>query len=233
MKSETMKRIKLLLLLLLTVCLSVSAQEDSVRHEVLFETSMGNIRVVLYNETPLHRDNFLKLVNSGFYDGILFHRVIDRFMIQAGDPTSKTARAGELLGENSEGERIPAEIVYPKLFHKRGALAAARQSDEENPARESSGSQFYIVYGKRYTANRLFDIDGKIMRNTNHQYKLSDELYEYYQNVGGSPHLDGQYTVFGEVVEGIDVVANIEKVETDENNRPLEDVKIIRATVIK
>jgi len=176
MKSETMKRIKLLLLLLLTVCLSVSAQEDSVRHEVLFETSMGNIRVVLYNETPLHRDNFLKLVNSGFYDGILFHRVIDRFMIQAGDPTSKTARAGELLGENSEGERIPAEIVYPKLFHKRGALAAARQSDEENPARESSGSQFYIVYGKRYTANRLFDIDGKIMRNTNHQYKLSDEL---------------------------------------------------------
>src|SRR5574344_63748 len=144
-------KIKFLFLYMAFLCNAVAmAQTDDVRHEVLLETSLGDIRLALYNETPAHRDNFLKLVREGYYDGNLFHRVIVNFMIQSGDSTSRHAVRGEQLGEYSPDYTIPAEIHYPQLFHKRGALAAARESDEDNPQRASSASQFYIVYGHKF-----------------------------------------------------------------------------------
>ena len=161
---------------------------------VMLQTTMGNITLKLYNETPLHRDNFVKLVESGFYDGLLFHRVIYDFMIQGGDPESKNAPAGARLGSGNPGYTIPAEIL-PQFKHKKGALAAARTN---NPARASSGSQFYIV-----------------------------------QNNDGTPHLDGQYTVFGETIEGFDVIDKIATVTKDATDRPEVDVKIIKATMVK
>lgn len=217
-------------------CFGVSAcaqTADTLRHEVLLETSKGNIRIALYNETPLHRDNFIKLVKEGFYDGLLFHRVISSFMIQAGDSASRNAKPGQLLGDSPEGYKVKAEIRYPQLFHKRGAVAAARESDNVNPGRESSVSQFYIVYGRRYDDMHL-DAAQRMLDNTTHGLvRLTPEVREAYKVNGGAPHLDGQYTVFGEVVEGLDVVDNIQWVETDENDRPKEDVRIIRAKVVK
>lgn len=206
--------------------------QDTLRHEVLLETTMGNIRVVLNNETPLHRDNFLKNVRAGIYDGVLFHRVISSFMIQAGDTASRHAQPGQQLGDTEEAYTIPAEIRYPQLFHKRGALAAAREGDSVNPERRSSSLQFYIVYGRRFT-------DGMLDRTQERLYRvpggvtLTPEVRETYKKVGGTPHLDGQYTVFGEVVEGLDVVRDIQWVETDENDRPVEDVRIKKAVVVK
>lgn len=199
------------------------------QHEVLIETSMGNIRVVLYNETPKHRDNFLKLVREGYYDGNLWHRVISNFMIQSGDSTSRHASQGTLLGEYSPDYVIPAEIVFPKYFHKRGALAAAREGDDVNPNYDSSASQFYIVWGRRFNDDMLDKVEDRINRTTHGKIKLTPEIREYYKTYGGTPHLDGQYTVFGEVIEGLDVVQKIQAVETDSNNRPVEDVKIIKA----
>jgi len=160
---------------------------------VLLQTTFGDIQLKLYNETPLHRDNFVKLVKEGYYDGLLFHRVINNFMIQGGDPDSKDAPAGKMLGNGGPKYTIPAEIL-PQITHKKGSLAAAR---DNNPQKASSGSQFYIV-----------------------------------QNNNGTPHLDGGYTVFGETIEGLDVVDKIAAVKTDGNNRPLEDVKIIKATIV-
>jgi cyclophilin family peptidyl-prolyl cis-trans isomerase len=228
-----MKKILFLAVLLFAMQTSLMAQTDTLRHEVLLETSMGNIRVVLYNETPRHRDNFLKLVKEGYYDGNLFHRVISSFMIQTGDSTTRHAKPGEEVGLHSPDYTIPAEIVFPKYFHKRGALAAAREPDDVNPEHASSGSQFYIVYGRRFGEDMIDAAQARLDKSTGGKVVLTPELREAYFKIGGTPHLDGQYTVFGEVVEGLDVVNKIQMVETDEKNRPKEDVKIIKATIIK
>ena len=214
-----------------TMCARTNA--DTVRHAVLLVTDKGDIRIALYNETPRHRDNFLKLVREGFYDGLLFHRVIDKFMIQAGDSASRNAAHGKLLGDSPEGYTVPAEINYPKLFHKRGVVGAAREGDDVNPARASSASQFYIVYGKRFNDEMLDKEQQRLDRNTKETVKLTPEVREAYKAKGGTPHLDGQYTIFGEVLDGLDTVRDIEWVETDENDRPLVDVRIIRAKVLR
>ncbi|NUM51991.1 MAG: peptidylprolyl isomerase [Flavobacteriales bacterium] len=187
---------------------------------VLIETSLGNITVKLYNETPLHRDNFLKLVEDTFYNGCIFHRIINQFMIQGGDPDSKSPKPNQVLGNGGPGYTIAAEIV-PKLFHKKGVLAAARLGDNVNPDKESSGSQFYIVQGKKFSSA---DLD---MLETRMGTKFSTEQRDAYTNTGGTPHLDGNYTVFGEVVEGLEVVDKIAQVQTHPaNNRPLQDIKM-------
>jgi len=225
---------KFFLLALLSICqLAVMAQTDTLRHEVLFETSMGNIKVVLYNETPKHRDNFLKLVKVGYYDGTLFHRVISQFMIQGGDSTTRHAKANAEVGGYSPSYTIPAEIVYPQFFNKRGALAAARESDDVNPDRVSSSSQFYIVFGRRYTDYQLDQVQTTLYQKTMGKARMTDEIRKYYQQVGGAAHLDGQYTVFGEVVSGLDIVEKIQGVETDKNDRPLQDVKILKASILQ
>lgn len=240
-------------------------------------TDMGNIVVRLYGDTPRHQANFLKLVKDGYYNGVLFHRVIDEFMIQTGDPDSKTATQGQMLGSGGPGYEIDAEILYPKHFHKRGALAAARSGDQVNPQRRSSGSQFYIVTGAKLTPaqadqlqqqyafrdkqeefNRLAQAEMPRIRKMQmagdtaglnalqrelvdkveakfagaEAPKLPKEIIDAYTTIGGAPHLDGAYTVFGEVVSGMDVVDKIEKVQTDNNDRPVDDVRIISAKVI-
>ena len=200
---------------------------------VQLETDSGTIKIALYNETPLHRDNFLKLVKEGFYDGVLFHRVIDQFMIQTGDSISRHAEPGQELGEGDyETYKVPAEIRFPQLFHRRGTVAAAREGDDVNPNRESSMCQFYIVWGKKFTNNMIDDVEERIARKTGNIITIPKELREVYMKKGGTPHLDGQYTVFGEVIEGLDVVDRIQKAETDQNNRPLCDIRIVKATVL-
>ena len=239
--------------------------------KVLIKTTEGDIKVRLYDETPQHRDNFLKLAKEGYFDGTLFHRVIKDFMIQGGDPDSKGAPKGKMLGTGGPDYTIPAEFVYPQLFHKRGALSAARLGDEVNPERESSGSQFYIVWGKVYKLAELKQMEkqlemqqeqtifnqlakenrDKIMelrRNRDRAglQELQDELIaetkaismekgkpsftdeqrEAYTSVGGTPFLDNQYTVFGEVVEGLDVVEKIQNCETLRGDRPKEDISM-------
>jgi peptidylprolyl isomerase len=242
---------------------------------VLIKTSEGDIEVLLYGDTPRHCRNFVELVNKGYYDGTLFHRVIKDFMIQGGDPDSKGAPAGKQLGEGGPGYEIPAEFVYPKHFHKYGALAAARTGDQVNPERKSSGSQFYIVTGTKYTDATLNSMEqqlrqGKIQRifyqiadqrraeiealqNNGdrdglqnlqqeiidqataqaNQFSFTDEQRKAYTTVGGTPHLDGEYTVFGEVISGMDVVEKIQNVKTDRGDRPVEDVKIISTKIIE
>ena len=204
---------------------------DTVRHQVLFETNMGNIRVVLYNETPKHRDNFLRLVKSGYYNGTIFHRVIENFMIQGGDSTSRHAAFGEPAGGYSPDYTVPAEIVFPTYYHKRGALAAAREGDDVNPKWESSSAQFYIVYGKRMTDYQLDAVQAKLDLKTNNSVKLTPEQREMYYKKGGTPHLDGTYTVFGEVTAGLSVIDRMQQVATDSNDRPIEDVRILTARV--
>lgn len=246
--------------------------------KVLIETSKGNITVKLYNETPNHRDNFIKLVNEELYKGTLFHRVIKNFMIQAGDPESKNAPAGKMLGSGDVGYTIPAEFVYPQYFHKRGALSAARQGDEVNPERASSGCQFYIVTGQTYTANQVANMETQLnqiklksafdrlaqsrmkeiymMRRANDiaglqklqeqliaqaeaeaaqqpDFKFTPEQIEAYTTIGGTPHLDNQYTVFGEVVDGMDVVDSIQQAKTNRADRPEEDITITNVSVIE
>lgn len=216
--------------------LNVGAQTlttDSIEHEVLLETSKGNIRVKLYNDTPIHRDNFLKLVRQGFYNGLLFHRVIPDFMIQAGDSASRHAKEEVLLGDSPEPYTLPAEIHFPTHFHRRGALAAAREGDEKNPQRASSYSQFYIVTGSIFTDDGLDVMQERLDSTTHNTIKLTPKIKEVYRTFGGAPHLDGQYTVFGEVVEGFDVTDLIQWASRDENNRPFDDIRIIKATVVK
>ena len=246
--------------------------------QVEISTTMGDIVVALYNETPKHRDNFIKLVNEKFYDGITFHRVINQFMVQTGDPNTKDADNKKMPGEGDTNYTIDAEFVYPKYFHKKGALAAARQGDQVNPERKSSGSQFYIVTGKAYNEPTLEYMEQKLQ----HQFKQSlfnelskphmkdimkmrmandtigmnnlrdslvvevekeaakrgvpsftPEQKASYSTVGGTPHLDGTYTVFGEVVSGMETVDKIQKVATNERDCPLEPVRIISMKIKK
>jgi len=262
--------------LLFTIIFKMEAQEN--KNIVLIETSMGNIKIKLYDETPQHRDNFLKLAGEGFYDSLLFHRVIKEFMIQGGDPDSKGAPANKQLGSGGPGYQVPAEIVYPKLFHKRGALSAARTSDQVNPLRASSGSQFYIVWGavysdaqlsgmeeqkvqqamqayfnslaaerkdsiqKMYNANDnagLEALQSELIKITEQEFKNNPEKGKFtaeqklaYKTLGGTPHLDGEYTVFGEVIEGLDIVDKIQKCQTGTADRPKTDITM-KMTVLK
>ena len=249
--------------------------ENEKRTLVKLETTMGNITVALYNETPKHRDNFIKLVKEGVYDSTLFHRVIKQFMIQAGDPDSKNASDTAMLGSGDVGYTIPAEF-NPKFFHKKGVLAAARQGDDVNPEKASSGCQFYIVTGRKFTKPQLLGMENKI--NEQHEEALFDslarqhmkEIYKMrkagdnagllelqdtleaqareladkeekfrftpeqikaYSTIGGAPHLDGSYTVFGEVTEGMEVVENIEIAKTNRADRPVENIRILKASI--
>lgn len=201
--------------------------------EVLFETTEGNIRIALYDETPQTRDNFLKITKMGVYDSLLIHRVIKDFMIQSGDTNSKHAKPGQLLGTGDFDYTTEAEFRLPQIFHRRGVVAMARESDKVNPERRSSACQFYIVWGKVFNDMQIAKIQEKLDSATQGQVKLAPEMIEVYKTIGGTPHLDGQYTVFGEVVEGMDVVEKIQGVKTDKNDRPLEDIRILKATVTK
>ena len=273
-----MKKNILFVLLLLAGLSKTYATTNEATPIVALETTYGKIILKLYPETAKHRDNFLKLVNQGFYNGVLFHRVIANFMIQAGDPKSKTVAANATLGAGNAGYTIPAEFVYPQYYHKRGALAAAREGDKRNPLKVSSGCQFYIVQGRVYTNNELNEMEkaneekvyaklyqdiskskqtqidklksendiAKLdatrdtilnevrtkMINTS-TYHFTSQQRKDYTTIGGTPHLDGNYTVFGEVIEGLDVVEKISKAQTTENNRPVENIIVIKAEVVK
>jgi peptidyl-prolyl cis-trans isomerase B (cyclophilin B) len=192
----------------------LSSQVDN-RTKVVISTEYGNITLALYNETPQHRDNFIKLVNEGWYNGSTFHRIIKNFMIQGGSGND---------GRPDPGYTIPAEIVG-KYFHQRGALAAARMGDQVNPERKSSGSQFYIVQGRAYTDQELNNLEMQTGK------KFSEEQRKIYKTTGGSPHLDGAYTVFGEVISGMDVVDKIASVKTGPGDKPLQDIKMTMKVV--
>lgn len=186
---------------------------------VIISTDLGEMKAVLYNETPLHKENFIKLAKEGYFDGCLFHRVIDGFMIQGGDPDSKTAKPGQMLGQGGPGYTIPAEFKQ-ELIHKKGALAAARMADQVNPQKASSGSQFYIAQGKSFTENELNMLSSRMGKAFNKQQ------IEAYTTIGGVPFLDYEYTVFGEVVEGLEVIDKIAAVEKDRRDRPVQDIKM-------
>lgn len=249
--------------------------ENEKRTLVKLETTMGNITVALYNETPKHRDNFIKLVKEGVYDSTLFHRVIKQFMIQAGDPDSKNASDTAMLGSGDVGYTIPAEF-NPKFFHKKGVLAAARQGDDVNPEKASSGCQFYIVTGRKFTEPQLLGMENKIneqreealfdslarqhmkeiykmrkagdnagllelqdtleaqareLADKEEKFRFTPEQIKAYSTIAGAPHLDGSYTVFGEVTEGMEVVDNIEIAKTNRADRPIENIRILKASI--
>ncbi len=282
-----MKRYKLFAILLLVTIGGYSAASGKKKKKektkyVLIETPYGDMKVKLYNQTPLHRDNFIKLVNEDFYDSLLFHRVIKNFMIQGGDPDSKGAASGVMLGNGGPGYEIDAEFVS-ELFHKKGAIAAAREGDNVNPEKKSSGSQFYIVQGKVFSLDDLAKMEEQInlprkqkyfdkfinnpdnanvksrldslnrvkdyktlnaevetiVKNIETQmdsqgllFHYSDEQKKVYTTIGGTPHLDQNYTVFGEVVEGLNVIDSIASVQTDKNDRPVVDV-IMKMKVVR
>lgn len=186
------------------------------KYRAVIYTDQGNITLELFDKTPRHRDNFIKLARQRFYDGLLFHRVIPEFMIQGGDPDSKTAKPGQLLGEGDLGYRLPAEFV-PEYFHKRGALAQAR---DDNPAKESSATQFYIVVGKK------FNEEGYKKLKEKRQVTVPEIRKETYSTIGGAPHLDGNYTVYGQVLSGMEVADSIVTTARDKNDRPLQDQRI-------
>lgn len=197
--------------------------------KMVMETTMGDIKFRLYDETPLHRDNFIKLAEEHYFDSLLFHRVIEDFMIQGGDPNSKNAEPGQLLGDGDPGYTVPAEFRLEKgIYHKRGVIGAAREGDDVNPEQASCASQFYFVWGKVFDDAGLDKTQERLDRETGGRIKLTPEMREYYKKHGGTPHLDGQYTVFGEITKGRKVVEAIQKVATDENDRPLTDVRILR-----
>ena len=195
-------------------------ENQATETRVLMHTNKGDIKLKLYNDTPLHRDNFIKLVKEGQYNGLLFHRVIKDFMIQGGDVTSKDAPMNKQLGAGDLGYTVPAEFRYPKYFHKRGMLCAARTPDEENPEKASSATQFYIVTGKFFTEMEL----DKMTKEKGIEF--TPEQKEAYMLEGGTPHLDGNYTVFGEVIQGMKVVDKIQFVETNAEDRPTKNIKI-------
>ena len=194
---------------------------------VLIETDKGKIKVKLYNETPKHRDNFIKHVEEHLYDGLLFHRVIKQFMIQGGDINSKEAPMDKHLGDGELDYTLPAEFIYPQYFHRRGALCAARMPDDENPEKASSPNQFYIVTGKYYTEMELNKMEAE------KGITLTEEQRKAYMLEGGAPHLDGNYTVFGQVIDGLKVVDKIQFVETNEEDRPTKNVAIKTMRIIE
>jgi cyclophilin family peptidyl-prolyl cis-trans isomerase len=202
---------------------SLHSQDDPV---VLISTKYGDMKIKLYSNTPLHTSNFIELAEKGYFNGLLFHRVINNFMIQTGDPKSKNSTPGQVLGNGGPGYTIPAEFV-PQYYHKKGAVAAARQGDAVNPDKESSGSQFYIVQGQTFTKEQLDLMVSRGMHIPFTQNQIKD-----YTTIGGSPHLDYSYTVFGEVIDGLDVIDKIAAVATDKRNRPLEDI-VINVKVLK
>ena len=226
-----MKRLLTFVCAIFLASAQLSAQTSTT--EVLLKTTAGDIRIALYDETPQHRDNFLKLTKMGSYDSLLFHRVIKDFMVQSGDIFSKNAKPGQLLGMGDYDYTQEAEFRLPKIFHRRGTVAAAREGDHKNPERRSGASQFYIVWGKTYDDRRLDYTQMKLDSITGGTVQLTPEMREVYKTIGGTPHLDGQYTVFGEVTEGLDIIEKMQLVATDKNDRPLEDIRILKATVTK
>jgi cyclophilin family peptidyl-prolyl cis-trans isomerase len=221
------KKIFPLILALLTITnLSCVAQKKKKQTHILLSTSQGDIKMVLYNETPQHRDNFIKLVNEEFFNGTLFHRVIKDFMIQGGDPESKNAEPGQMLGNGGPGYTVPAEF-NAQFIHKKGALSAARMGDSGNPKKASSGSQFYIVQGKKTIKPELLKIGKR-----NGIVYTAEQIKEYETN-GGTPFLDMNYTVFGEVIEGFDVIDKIAAVKKGRGDRPVEDIKMTMKIVKK
>ena len=266
---------KILIPLILTISIFIvmitNAQNTEKETIVVVTTDYGKMRIKLYNETPLHRDNFIKLINEGFYDDLLFHRVIKDFMIQGGDPASKGAPTGKQLGAGDVGYTIPAEFVYPKYYHKKGALAAARQGDQVNPQKRSSGCQFYIVHGKQMSDQELDGMENRLQNKAiesrfyeiaatkseqiqklqsagdqagleqlqteilaqidsefanKESQKLTTQMRNDYKTAGGAAFLDNEYTVFGEVIEGLDVIDKIAAVQTLPGDRPEIDVKM-------
>lgn len=195
------------------------------QQKVLIQTSVGDLVVKLYEETTEHKANFIKLVEKGFYDSTLFHRVIKDFMIQGGDPLSRPSKRSSVLGNGGPGYTLPAEIDN-QFIHKKGALAAARQGDQMNPDRRSSGSQFYIVEGRKYPAQYM----DRFAETRGEAY--TEEQLKVYETLGGTPHLDGQYTVFGEVVSGLGIVDQIGEMETDTKDRPKKDVYIVKMKLL-
>ncbi len=272
-----MKKIVITLMSILAMAVNGAKAQDTIPAGpvVDIETNLGTIKVKLYDDTPKHRDNFLKLVNDGYYNGVLFHRVIKDFMVQTGDPNSVDADSTTMLGSGGPGYQIDAEILYPKHYHKYGALAAARTGDAVNPERKSSGSQFYIVTGNKYTDQQLEgmgdrqtmakrqeyfnnlcrqneqkirdlqaannkealeDLRQQLIKETEEHVKgepLPEKMRQDYTTIGGTPHLDGQYTVFGEVLDGMDVVEKIQNAETGRADRPKTDIKILSTKVEK
>jgi cyclophilin family peptidyl-prolyl cis-trans isomerase len=187
---------------------------------VKITTEKGECIIKLYNETPLHRDNFLRLVKEGYYNGTLFHRVIKNFMIQGGDPDSKTASPTAMLGNGGPKYTIPAEF-RDSLFHKKGALAAAREGDNINPDKASSGSQFYLVQGRTFTENELNSLEQRRLK-----HKIPESQKNIYKTLGGTPHLDQTYTVYGEIVKGIELIDAVAATETGKADRPKTDVRM-------
>jgi peptidyl-prolyl cis-trans isomerase B (cyclophilin B) len=226
-----------LLLLLSAICVTCSAQTETKirkkdrKRDVLMETTLGSLVIRLSDRTPLHRDNFIRLVKKHYYDSVLFHRVISGFMIQAGDPNSRRALPHQPLGNGGPGYTLPAEFV-PELFHKKGALAAARMGDQVNPEKASSGSQFYLVQGRTYSNAGLDSMETYLFPGR----KIDPAYRDQYKSVGGVPHLDQQYTVFGEIILGLDVLDSIAAVPVSkgpDRDRPLTDVRIISTKLVR
>lgn len=270
-RTKKVMRKKLILFIAMFMASIMGMEAKEKENLVKIECEYGTMIVRLYDDTPQHRDNFLKLVKEGFYNDLLFHRVIKDFMVQGGDPDSKGAPAGKQLGAGDVGYTVPAEFVYPTHYHKKGALAAARQGDQVNPEKRSSGCQFYIVQGKKYNENELnqmeralgqkamqarFDqlvqenkdsikamrinrdqaglqaLQDKLVKTVETEFKdkqsvkMPEQMRKDYMEIGGTPFLDNEYTVFGEVVEGLDVIDKIAAVETNPGDRPKTDIKM-------
>ena len=231
-----MKNFSLLLLSFSFIAIAIGQKEVKLKkkdrkRDIEMVTNYGTIVLRLYDSTPLHRDNFIRLVKAGYYDSVLFHRVIQNFMIQSGDPDSKHAEPGQPLGNSGPAYTVPAEFRVT-IFHKKGVLAAARDGDDTNPEKASSGSQFYIVQGKKFTDAGLDSVETYRLKGR----KIPPYQREVYKTIGGTPHLDQNYTVFGEVVSGLDVVDKIAATATskgEDRDRPLTDIKIIKAKLIK
>lgn len=228
------------LLLLTLLCTTFGfAQQTAVvaplAHDILvdFHTTMGDFRVRLFKDTPIHSRHFAQLVREGYYDGLLFHRVIRNFMVQAGDSTSRNATPGQKLGEADRPYTLPPEFRTPLHYHHRGALAAAREGDATNPERRSSATQFYVVWGKVWTPNELANIKERVYAETGSDDVINDNMSLDYYTRGGTPHLDGQYTVFGELTQGLPVIEKMQGVRTDNNDRPREDIRILSAKIVE
>ena len=215
------------------MAVACAEKPQALNAEVKFSTTMGDVTVRLSDLTPIHRDNFLQLTEEGYFDSLLFHRVIRDFMIQGGDPASKYAKPGELLGEGDLGYTLKGEFMPERYFHKRGVLAAAREGDDVNPEKASSACQFYIVWGRVFTQEQLDGLKKNYRVRFDKDMSMTPEQEAVYRTVGGTPHLDGNYTVFGEVTAGLEVVEAIQNVPCDRNDRPIVDVRILRMELIK